>query len=621
MLHLLLMGYIALVPPVSGVPYSNDIHFKRILMDANIQVSPELSAAAMSQADNDIQEAGRWRVTGWDLLVGILPGIGMLPMLLLQWGGITQPSHLLFVPIICLVVAIYTLPHLRDQGECQPERLWTALGFVVGALLLYGFSVWNYSPFFSHLAVILLFLGWGLGRWTASSWSHVAAVTLVLATTVPWPAGLGRGFAEMLRNFAAWISMAVLDAFSIAVHISQGELRTSALSFELSEMVTYGSVFALLAISAIISLVRHRSFLHAVVLAGSACIWHGVAISGAILYCVWFSSGYTLNVQIAAFIGSVLALMLTDQFLAYMFAPVPLTDPDSELEFLLFNGVLTWPQRNELPEEIEDPEDRKALLRIREAVAQEQALKPKISWRQLPYAPWVFPVASALFLTLGIPAVMVLARNAERTTFRPVEPQEIASVPVVEMTSDDGFPPVLAEWRKIASRPLDDADNGVVGYGCDYAWLGHVVTVRLLFPYAGWDGRIVFDEGKLDADSERVLPKSEAGWHITVAQSTNVYGGRRYHMATAIGDDLQPFGLSMSAERMRRAEEARIPILRILSPTLTVDDSPTYRISAECETGEALPENRLQRLINNFEFLCDDLRSKLTSGRLEAFKL
>lgn len=560
------------------------------------------------------------KLTSWDLSVALLPLLGMLPMLVLQGVSIWERPHLRFVPLVLLIVGGLSVRQLFGPPCKHHRRLWLAIGCGVVSMTVYAVAVWAYSPWLAHAAAVGLFFSWALGRWGKASWTHVGAVTLLLASTLPWPENLDVQADAWLKSTAGSYASAALDAFNVPHLLTSGQLRTESMRFALDDLSSYGSVFALFAVSGLLGVFGHRGLLHVGLLLVSAPVWYGVCASLGLLAGISMEWELNAYLQLALFAASVTCLLLLDQFLALMLLPVPVTDPDFEQQFALTNKLLCWPQPDPM-EDVppEDPAERELFEAIKAAEAQ-RAVVPETAWQEMPHATWPVWTAAVGSCLLGIAPAIVIARGEalpRPVDFRQVDDDQLAGMWATNSWSTDGLPKRLGGWTEIAFRAVPSTETQAAHLEWRYVWRGQTVAVSLAFPFHTWRGRVeISDHREWRKEMETVINQPNGEWNMVLAQFINPLEGKSYVLQTALDDSLEPVITAAADDRKERRERARAPIVRMLSSSGQENPASVYRITAHCESGGGLSPAELGEFHQSFEAFCRAIRDQLEPGKL-----
>jgi len=557
----------------------------------------------------------------WDLWAGLLPSLGLAPMLAIQSASLWQRGYLFYLPLVVLVVAVMSARRWSDAPCKHPMRLWVAVAVMVMNVMLAAFSVWNYSPWLSHAAAIGVFFAWGLGRWGGVSWVHVAAISALLATTLPWPNGLDFQFNTWLNVQASSYAAAMFDAFSIPNLLTESKLKTEFLTIDIKSLGAYVSVFALFAISILLGIGGRRSFFHTLVLLSLSPLWFATSLSAGILASVCFQWEFGSTQEWLWFGVAVGALLLSDQFLSEMLQPVPLTEPEFGPLFFVINRMLCWPHEGVLVDTPpEDPEEKAIWEQIRSQTPSEERVS-ETDWFELRHAKWLVRGAAVSLLLLAVLPGMLLVGgrwSREKPVFRTVAESELGAFFDVELGSENGLPKQLGAWVVVAFKELPTVEDRPASFEWKYNWRGQVVIASVAFPISNWSGRVEVDrfvDWKLDIEDVLQLPSSD--WTMGFGQFTNAFGGRSYMAQTAMDDGKEPISIE-AQERLTRAESGRAPILRMLSPQRFIESKLLYRITAVCETGVGLSEQEQLEFQRSFELFCQAVRGKLRAGQLQS---
>ena len=199
----------------------------------------------------------------WDLLVGALPVLALTPLLIYQSASLWSRDHMHFFPLVLVVVGLWVVMSLRGAREARhPMRVWSAISLLVVGALFYIYAVWQFSPWFAHLALLFFFAAWTLGRLGQKHWASIAGWTALLATTLPWPWGWDQGFSNWLQTSGAWCTAKALDALNIPCLQNGSSIETRGLHLIADEICGgLASVYAFGAFAILLGLVLHSGFI------------------------------------------------------------------------------------------------------------------------------------------------------------------------------------------------------------------------------------------------------------------------------------------------------------------------------------------------------------------------
>ncbi len=572
-----------------------------------VPVSPPVAATVRTGR-------GGMKTVAWDWGTGILPALAMLPLLALQCVSVWQRPHMQYFPIVLLLVLLISFFKLPSAPCTDLARMRLAIGWFVASAGLFVVAVLVYSPWLAHLSAISIFFAWGLGRAQNVAWPRVAAIALLAACTLPWPRNLDYQLDAWLKSLVGSYVSGMMDAFAVPHLLTPISLQTERVTLSLSELTTQASVFALVACACLLALLRSRSFLQAVLLCLSTCVWYVVAGCLVVLiWSTWWPELESRYLQWLIFAVATACLLSFDMFLSLALTPAPVTDPDLESAFVLANKMVSWPHAD--PFESLDGGDQ-----------QPQDVKPIdspgpptiVQWSSWPAARWLVGFGLALLLISGVPPMLLFLRGdlfSRPGSLPLVSPEVMATIAGKPEFSE--LPPQFGAWTLEQFNGVESPPGEPALLTWSFRWRGQFVNAQLSFPHAGWSGTV--DAG---ADLGRQLQaatttsRGNVAWNLSAAQFVNSLGGSSYVMQTALDDSLQPVDPNGS-QRLNRLDESRLPIVRQLSP-MREPIKPTYRIMASCETGGSLTEPEFSELKNSFEAFCNALRLALRPEQLTA---
>jgi len=545
--------------------------------------------------------------TRWDLLVGVIPLIGMLPMLFFELQNLWTRTHMQFFPLCILAAAYFAYFGCKGEEVTHPVRRWAAIGIFLATLFLYAFAVWKFSPWLAHLAAIMLFFAWALGRCGNARWPSVAAWTGLLLTTLTLPLNLDIEFIQWLQLSSSWACSKALDALSIANLRQANVIQIEGRELFVEEACSgIGSLYALLAVAVLLLIQNRRSFLVSALSLATVPIW---AIMGNFTRLLAVAVGQEYFgrdlshgtdhelLGLATFALACICFWLTEYFLASMLYPVPAGEPEFAPVFQAYNQTLIWPQPDSLGETLpEDPQERREYMA---AKAQMQARKwqwQPMLWSQKKWLVGVVVACSLLFVVCGIAPGVLLARGGAGD-FKLGLPSIPASM-LGNFPDETSLPEKIGEWRRIAFNHEQRTNESLLGQHSlvwQYLWNDQLVMVSLDFPFDTWHalsscytltGWKVLNQTVTTIDEEATWPWEE----ITM---TNELGGYGYVDFCAFNEDLEPFTDFTGSPLELRLTQNSTGIVAALRNETQVVEKTTYQIQVFCESGlELSPEQR-----------------------------
>ncbi len=475
----------------------------------------------------------------WDLLVGLLPLVALSPLLLYQVAALTSRDHMQFFPLALGVLALIVAWQLRGATlSGHPRRMWTAVALLILAALIYAYGVWIFSPWLAHLALILVFTAWALGRLGNRSWGGILGLTSLLGTTLPLPWGWDQGFSNWLQTSAAWCSAKALDALGIPCLQNGSLIETRDLQLVADEVCGgISSVYAFGAFAIAISLLQHTSFIVGLKTLVLVPLWtmlgHFLRMFGILtMQEIWgrdFSSGWDFRIlEICIAVLVLLLIRSTSRFLRRMFDPIPVADAEFGPVFSGLNKLFCWPQPD--PFEELEPDDEYERQRFRKRKEEKLASRRQNSDFQLSEnaaANWTIRVATAvLLLCAALPISSLAKQGLSQLNFgRPV----LSRIQVEALGDKDSLPAELdGGWQQrgfqfVQRNPR--SRQGEFSFVWRYGFAERLFDASIDLPFVGWNdpaSQLELQGWKV----ERSVIRWQDDWPWTESQLENELGGK-----------------------------------------------------------------------------------------------
>lgn len=547
----------------------------------------------------------------WDLWAGLLPMIAIAPMMLFRSASMWASPQLQFFPFVWISLFVFVAQQkCEESGKQTCKRIWLAVGMFVIGCLVYLRAVWIFSPWLAHLAAILIFWAWGLGRLGSIHWGAVSGWAGFFATALTFPFGWDVTFARWLQGIAAWCCAKALDALSIPNLWIANSFELEGLQFYVDEVCGgWASVYALASIAAALLIVQHRSFVVAlltmVVVPVAMVITDFLRLlSVALAHHHWqrnIADGLdnTLLV-VVTFVLSVFSVWMVIRMLSTLTEPVPVADAEFGPVFSTLNKALCWPQVDPLENtEPEDPDDRKHFLKLKAQREAANAARPKLQWNESPALKWTVILTSSLILLCSIfpLALIVMGKEVPRFT-RPIIAAEVAT----KLSSVQ--PPVaLEDWALAANEPATRVDpkTGKKSLGWQYLSTKNSMFLTVSYADRGW-------QDPTDALTRRGwmvegkdITTGDAGWPVLMAELENDLGGKAYVLSSLLTGSMKSFEGLPNREVASSDEGAkRRNILSLIGGEGNTEDSTTMTVELFCESGEALTREEQQQMEERF---------------------
>jgi exosortase/archaeosortase family protein len=437
----------------------------------------------------------------WDLLVGLLPLLALAPMLVYQVATLWSHDYMQFFPIVWAIVAAWLGLNLRNASlSLHPHRVWTAIGLMIVAALIYVYSVWSFSPWLAHLALLLQFAAWSLGRLGHKHWATIAGWTLLLATTLPLPWGWDQGVSNWLQSFATWCSAKALDALSVPV-LQNGSLIESRDLQLVADEVCGGlsSVYAFAAFAIALGLWQHHSLIVGLKTLLLVPLWtllgHFLRIFGILSLQEYmqrdFSNGWDYRIlEVTTSLVVMLLIWASSRLLKRLFDPIPVADAEFGPVFSGLNKFFCWPQPDPFDDlEPDDEYERKRFLKMKEERAARLPQLADFWWTQNGWSVWLVRGLAAVFLLLALSPLRGLAtQGIQGLNFG--RPQYSLSQ-VEQIARAESFPDELeGGWKKVGFQAVQRnprSRKGEFSLMWRYRAAEREFDVSLDLPFLGWN--------------------------------------------------------------------------------------------------------------------------------------
>lgn len=563
------------------------------------------------------------RLSAWDVFVGILPLIGVAPVILSQGLILWRTPETKLGLLVWFAVAGIVMWTGRGSVTRHSLRMRAATLFFFSstAVLVYGTLMWSLN--WMHLAIAGFLVAWGLGRCSQRRWHEVVGWGLLLLITIPIYQVYG-DLDRWISDVAAQSASTTLDAHNVP-HLLDGQtISLQGGTFQGSSTTSAKlGMYAVLCSTALWCWGFSRSLLHSLLLLiGSAiCLLmtRYLAILLVSFGMIQYSSDWTDSglphylISFGAF-GFILVLVLfCDRMLLGMLSPVPLSQPSLLPIFAAANKVLNWPEPKSEPEEYEEIEEI--------ADFHKQMEVWRRSWYSLDWNRRTFykaivwfcgltsllmvgPIAFALFRG-GLPNTQVPFAEAELSGFKPLITPDLvpAQFKAFKVSAFSINGKTAAEVNAVFSG------QGKMFARWAYSWNGMIVVVELAAP------EIILRPPLADINSKAIEIKQS--WHPSInadswgyydSRQVNALGGNAYVLQSFLNDDLS---LHITGD----IEKSLLPYLDQLNAK-SRPVQPMYEIRVSCDAGAMLSLEQLAELQEFFEVIRKTFREKLPSGQL-----
>lgn len=559
----------------------------------------------------------------WDIWVLLVPLAAMLPMLLIQWQHLMSRSERQFFPLLVVIALYFPLRAIAKaprESETSPTLLpiWrarAAVGSLGLAVAIYALGVWLFSPWLAHLAAIITFFAWALGRCVQTPWSTVLAWTGLLAVTLPLPLNYDQEFINWLQSSSSWACSAALDAIGVPHFRRANVIEVRGRQLFVEEACSgIGSMYALLAAAALLVFVNGRSLVVSAVTLASVPVWAMLGNFIRLLAIALAQHFYERDLShgtdhellgLLTFSLAALGLWMTEWMATNLLQPVPPTAPEYAFAFRTANAVLCWPDKdpfaNVEPED-ETPAERKAREAARAArqARQEAAVRRVRPWELQPLRRTVL-ATSGLALVLGIaPAIVVTRGNpTEILSFGlpSYSPKELEQFPAA-----DSMPEQLGQWTRVGFKTEHRSSASLFGEHSriwEYQRGDDFLAVSMDFPFRGPHPlEVCYTNSGWTVDEIEIRDDEEGqAWPWTQLRLSNDFGSQAFVCYSTFTEDGQPYSLGLESVLDKKTSSR-------IAAALTSRDSAfqpvCYQVQILCESGKKIGQEEEAELRQRF---------------------
>ncbi len=289
------------------------------------------------------------------LLVGLL---GLAPMLYMQSLNLSSRKHLQFFPLAWVIFAV--LIYLRGRPTpitASKSREIVGIGCVGAAVACAVVSIWLFSPWFAHVALVALCFGWMLLRLGENRWTTLGAWISLLAITLPLPLNGDSRLVQYLQNRATVSASALLDLMAVP-HLVRGnilEIRTGDLFVD-EACSGVDSLYSLLAVALMLAIWQERRFVESILtlLLVPFWAWLGnllrIFLIAVMLdkFGIDWSHGWEHTVLgLALFTASFACLLTTQNSLSELLRRTQTSGGEDHKVAKIYNYLVNWPSKSE----------------------------------------------------------------------------------------------------------------------------------------------------------------------------------------------------------------------------------------------------------------------------------
>lgn len=547
------------------------------------------------------------KLSQWDVCVGIIPLIAMSVMLVHEIAALCTRPQMAFVPITLLAVVGILAYNWRTAAETTlGGRRWTAIGIFILAVLAFLYSVWEFSPWLSHVALVLCFFAWTLGRFGNLHWGIVAGWSVLLASTLPLPWGWDLGILHWLQGISTWATACALDALGIACLQNGNQLEIRGLSLFAEEVCDgFGSLYAYLSFAMIILAFQNRGLAVSCAVLLLVPFW-SVLANFVRLFAITTLHEYAdlqlangrdfLLLQVATVLMVLILIWLSSLLFRHMFEPIPVADAEFGPVFSGINKLLHWPMPDPLDSVApEDPDDLKMFLKREKDREEKRRNQPAFDWRSSSLSLWLVRGAAGVLLVAAALPVAGMAGpgiSGLRFTRPTIAPETIESV-----FNEASMPETLdGQWSRAGfSALLQSSRNPLGQYHLTWVYVEKqrqfVASINL--PILGWQDPVA-RRVRSGWKADRIRLNWEDGWPWCEAELENELGGKAYLFYCLYTDSGQPFTNVPSSIEAVHVSQAPPEI------ELSETNAVTRLFQLFTETGQDLSEPELLEYRESF---------------------
>jgi hypothetical protein len=549
----------------------------------------------------------------WDLFAGLLPLLALSPLLVYQAADLWSRDHRQFFPIaLAALVAIVIWKLRRATLADDFFRMWIAVCCLSAAAVVYGYAVWIFSPWLAHLAFVVVFSAWALGRLGHKHWGGVAGLIVLLASTLPWPWGWDEGFSNWLQSSAAWCSAKALDALAIPCLQNGSLVETRDMQIIADELCGgLASVYAYISFAIVICLLQHCGLLVGLKTVLLTPLWtlfgFFLRIFGALTVQEYLgrdvSNGWDFRILELATSGLVLLLIwTTSRFLKRLYEPIPVADAEFGPVFSGLNKLFCWPQPDPFEElEPDDEYERQRFRKRKEELIARRRARTGFQWTRNSEAVWSVRVAAGVLLICGLLPASTLAKQGFSQLSFGLPTYSISQVE--SLGEQDSLPAQLdGGWQRQGFQIVQRnprSRQGEFSLVWRYRLEDRQFDASLDLPFLGWHAPAT----QLELQGwqiERIRVNWDDDWPWTETRLENELGGKAIILHALITSDGQPYTYIPSQllddQPLKSEPDSPISDSTSAQPATEV----TYQFQLFSETGGELPTDQLRLLHERF---------------------
>jgi len=454
--------------------------------------------------DQQINTAPALRGWLWDVILLLLPSIGLSPLLVLHgvqlWG---RPSFQFYpVALICLALGL-----LFSEKAVSTSRMRRRGALVVAiiASIMAIYSAWIFSPSIACGAIALFVVAWALVRLIYGSSMRSILWGMLVAILIPLPMNLDVKIENDLNSLVATFTSRILDTFQ-TYHLLQAPylaVEKQTINY-LEYLANPFSLRSILALVLVFVIARHRAFLSGVLAACTAILCTLIGKIFLLTVAVLMVNGgfswnegwlWTLLLLLIALVAVILTSMF-ESFWGAALAPIRTAGEvvaiDRSKSANIYNRIAYWPG---------------SIIRQRTRVGPSQA--------SLPFVVGSTPSLILIILCLAVgvlAAPLAIAVQKQKLLFYPSNE--------VELLTDR-----LPEEKTIAANLIPglrlnqyQTNVGRAGLGRTHVFLWSFsgidtdAKIAMVYPVDGWRKKWSLGEGDAWNEVENRPESLQAEW-------------------------------------------------------------------------------------------------------------
>ncbi len=286
----------------------------------------------------------------WGLLCGL---IGIAPLLSIHAQNLAIRKHFQFFPLAWLLFVVVIF--LRSSPAPVKSTLRKVVGHaaIIMAVMAVGYAVVLFSPWFSHVALIFLCLGWMFLRLGKSPWYQPAAWITLILITLPLPMN---GDTLLIQRLQSWSTRSASNMLDLTAtpHLAMGnvlKIRTGELFVD-EACSGVDSLYSLAAVALMLVIWQQRGFVASLLTLATVPLWAWLGNLFRIFAIALLLDRFGIDLThgwphellgLSIFAVSFGCLMLTQHSLTLLLSPFPVRTITSNAWHSNFNRTVSWP--------------------------------------------------------------------------------------------------------------------------------------------------------------------------------------------------------------------------------------------------------------------------------------